>query len=127
MLYTLSLVFGVFWLRSATELFGIVLKDSTNTPLVILKYPLLLKISSPAWVLFIQAINGYLVTEKIIYLILFPLFTFLLQLVLTTWIKKLSVKTQFSFFFNPVVHNILFSILLLSLTISNLIRFFYSE
>ncbi len=103
------------------ELFGIVEKNPLNTPLTVLRHPILYKIASPSLVLAIQAINGYLITKNFLHIILLPILTFVVQFLMTIIIREFPKRTQFSMLLNPVIHNVIFSITLTASAIFNLI------
>ena len=122
MLYIINLLFGALWLRGSMDLIDIGQKNPFNLPLTVQKHPILYKIASPSFVLAIQAINGYLITKSFLHIILLPILTFVVQFIMVIIIRELPKRTQYSMILNPVIHNVIFSILLICSAILNLIR-----
>lgn len=109
-MFYLGIIIGALWFRSSVELYIFVAQDPLGGPMFIYKNPWILKIASrsPTAILLLAAFNGFLIGGWIDAIFL-PIMTYTLQLGLHVATRNfLSLRVQWSKFFNPIIHIVVF-------------------
>lgn len=122
-MYLFGLIVGAFCFRGAFEINNLLNQPFYNWPLIFHKRSILTNYvrlaSSPSFLIFVLAVNGYLI-EGVPHIFIMPILAFLFNLPISIIARTFSKRTQWSFFLSPIVHVIVLSILLISLIIFNI-------